>query len=121
MLHLTDSACVPCLFLVWFLLREVLQLHLALTSEVNSMRVSWVTGHASQGPAVRFREAVFADSQPGETQPARWQVGGPQHQRKLIFLATMLLTLALLQQNPALIPSSLPPKRGFSCKILVLL
>ncbi|CAM9414414.1 unnamed protein product [Laminaria digitata] len=52
---------------------EVLQLHLALTSEVNSMRVSWVTGHASQAPAVRFREAVFADSQPGETQPARWQ------------------------------------------------
>lgn len=60
---------------------KVLQLHLALTSETDSMRVSWVTGRASHAPAVRFREAVFADSQPDEAQAARWQVGGPQHER----------------------------------------
>lgn len=61
------------------------------------MRLSWVTGHASQAPAVRFREAIFSDGQPGEAQAARWQVGGPQHLRKCVFLATLLLlTLVLL-------------------------
>eukprot|EP00752_Nemacystus_decipiens_P007459 g6665.t1 len=35
---------------------EVQHVHLALTSEPDSMRVSWVTGNASHAPAVRFRE-----------------------------------------------------------------
>ncbi|CAM9396340.1 unnamed protein product [Ascophyllum nodosum] len=37
---------------------EVMHLHLALTAEANSMRVSWVTGAASQSPAVRYRQVT---------------------------------------------------------------
>ena len=37
---------------------QVMHLHLALTAEANSMRVSWVTGAASQSPAVRYRQVT---------------------------------------------------------------
>ncbi|CAM9712469.1 unnamed protein product [Scytosiphon promiscuus] len=42
---------------------EVLHVHLALTSEPDSMRVSWVTGDASQAPTVRFREIAAGGGQ----------------------------------------------------------
>lgn len=65
------------------------------------MRVSWVTGHASQAPAVRFRQAVFADSQPGEAQAARWQVGGSRRQRILVVDS---------EQDFTVVPSNFSPK-----------
>ncbi|CAM9341268.1 unnamed protein product [Ectocarpus sp. 12 AP-2014] len=53
---------------------EVLHLHLALTSDMDSMRVSWVTGEASQAPAVIFREvAVGAQEGVTEIQVGPWQ------------------------------------------------
>ncbi|CAN0199225.1 unnamed protein product [Hapterophycus canaliculatus] len=36
-------------------------MHLALTSQPDSMRVSWVTGDASQAPTVRFREIAVGE------------------------------------------------------------
>lgn len=56
-------------------LSQVQHVHLALTSEANSMRVSWVTGHSSQAPAVRFRGiAPGAEEGMSGTQVASWQV-----------------------------------------------
>ncbi|CAM9187858.1 unnamed protein product [Ectocarpus fasciculatus] len=49
---------------------EVLHLHLALTSDMKTMRVSWVTGEASQAPAVMFREVAVGAQ---ETQVGPWQ------------------------------------------------
>lgn len=62
---------------------QVQQVHLSLTSEANSMRVSWVTGNASQTPAVRFREVALpvpsgvdgtGELVGGQVQVASWRV-----------------------------------------------
>lgn len=49
---------------------KVLHLHLALTDDPTSMRVSWVTGGASQAPAVSVRLLPLDPDEPR----ASWQV-----------------------------------------------
>lgn len=52
--------------------RQVMHVHLALTDDPSSMRVSWVTGEASRAPAVRSR-MVSRNLGKGQEQEA-WQV-----------------------------------------------
>lgn len=65
--------------LVWLVVlpipSQVQHTHLALTSEADAMRVSWVTGSSSHAPAIRFRGIASGAQEPmPETDVGSWQV-----------------------------------------------
>lgn len=96
-------------------------MHLALTDDASSMRVSWTTGGASQSPSVRFRQvtAEVGEEAQNEIDAATWQVsqtGGFIDRTNLVLrtvldLITGKISITILSRGPL--------KRLFLCRVPV--